>query len=229
MPQATTKYLIDLFIESQVTATNHSIYDKKLRNNVANYRKVPHCIYFYYWKFKGTVPEVTRYDYDNGVTPIPYNLVEGHIERLARNARAGGNQPDPAAVQDAPWRRKSYIVMVMDDPKWKFTRYGPNDEAALAFNPSKGSTDNHSFFDASDMNVDIKDDGSEYLSAVYFVNHMKKNDQGDDLMYQADGVTGDSQKFVYTLFYDVTHGNGSVQQHSHDPDGTNLGPPQPPP
>jgi hypothetical protein len=194
-----------------------------------NYDKVPHCIYFYYWKFKDNVPEVTRYDYDNGQTAIPYNLVEGHITKLAKNARNGGSKPSPVADVSAPWERKSYIAMVMDDPRWKFTRYGPNDEVALAFNPSKGSADNHSFFDASDMNVDIKGDGSEYLSAFYLVNHMKKNNQGDDLRYKPDNVTKDSQKFVYTLFYDVTHANGTRDDFSHDPDGTNLGPPLGPP
>jgi hypothetical protein len=229
MPKATTEYLISMFVDSQITATNHSIYEKRLRDNVANYRQVPHCIYFYYWKFHGTTPVVTRYDYDNGNVPIPYNLVEGHITRLARNARAGTSTPAPAPDVAAPWERKSYMVMVMDDPSWRFTRHGPNNEAALVFNPSKGSIDNHSFFDASDMNVDIRGDGSEYLSAVYFVNHMKKNEQGDDLRYKPDNVTRDTQKFVFTLFYDVTLPSGEVDPFSHDPDGTNMGPPIGPP
>lgn len=230
MVLATTELLIDLHIKSLITSRNHSIYEKRLRDNVDKYDLTPHCVYFYYWRFgEGGQPIVTRYDFDNGNNPIPYNNVEGRITQLAQNARTGGSNPNPATDVNAPWERKSYIAIVMDSPYWRFVRLGPNNEVALAFNPSKGSTNNHSFFDAADMNIDINGDQSEYVSGVYLVNHMKKNDSGEDIKYKPDGVTRHSQKFVYDLFYEVRTGGAGTNKYIHDPTGTNLGPPTSPP
>jgi hypothetical protein len=88
---------------------------------------------------------------------------------------------------------------------------------AVTFEDLGGVEKNHSFFDGWDLTVDTSQgwDGSRFASAVVFVNHMTKDQSGQELDASA-------QHFPFKL-----HTN----RHPLYPDsgGTNMGPPIGPP
>lgn len=227
-------FSIENAIVNNTSGDNLSIYEKRLTANITNFQKVPHRIYFYYLTFGDEgLPIVRRYLDDNNGNPveIPYDSVESHITQLARNARNGGTNPPPLpgyGITGSIWEHKSYISLVVDSMYWRLHKYGPNNRTAIAINSLRGGANNYTFFDAADMNVDMTGTG-EFRTAVYFINHMKKNEEGDDLTYKSDGITRDSQTFKFDIYYDVERADGTVEEIRDDPGGTNLGPPAPPP
>ncbi len=235
MLEATIFSYSNLF-DGVVRETNANPYDKKLTQEqpVAEYDREPYFIYFYYLKFgsEGCI-EISHYEWLNP-TPIAHSDVKEHIERLARNARAGGANPPKsgARFENIIWRRISYIAILMDNPNWTLLRRVPGQQACLGFNVTKTETGNHSFFDAADVDVNVAALGEApvWRRAVYMVNHMKKDSDGAELAYLQDGVTPESQKFAFDVVFDVRDcaGAGSCP-FIIDPDGTNLGPPLPPP
>lgn len=211
--------------ENLESAAPRSIYTWKLRASAPNFTIHPSHIYFYYVSFIAEAqPLIRRYEYHAGA-PIDINDVETEITRMARQAKNGTIVPSPTLdISGSVWTRKSYIVILMDNPFWTLHKIGPNDRAAVIFNPNKGEK-NHTFFDGKDLNIDMIGNGTELRSAVYFVNHMKKNDAGEDITL--DNGQPHSQNFKFDIFYDVTHFGGRVETQTDDPTGTNLGPPQP--
>jgi hypothetical protein len=140
------------------------------------------------------------------------------VTALSTNAKKDENDqippPDGSGLNFIVWRKKSYIVFVVDDPAVVLSK-----KAAFNIGSSVGGTPNHSFFDAWDMpDIDLSEqgDGSRMASAVCCINHMKANDAGDDL-----GST--AQRFRFRLHPDPRH------PLYPDSGGTNMGPPVPPP
>src|SRR6185437_15284918 len=124
------------------------------------------------------------YQWDNP-TAIPHDQVQGHVERLARNARDpnGVNPPKSGSrFENIVWKRISYIVILMDSPNWTLLKRTPT-QSCLAFNLTKVRTPNCSFFDAKDLDVNVADVGNPPImrTAVYFVNHMKRDSNGTEL------------------------------------------------
>jgi hypothetical protein len=235
MLEAVTQSFIDR-IEGITRETNANPYDKKLTQEVPvpEYDREPYFIYFYYMKFGAEgCAEISHYEWLNP-TPIAHTDVKGHVERLARNARAGGATPPQsgARFEHIVWRRISYIVILMDNPNWTLLKRAPG-QSCMAFNLTKVETENHSFFDAADLDVNVAELGQPAIlrTAVYLVNHMKKDSDGTELRYKEDGVTPDSQKFAFDVIFDVKDctGGGASSPFIIDPGGTNLGPPIPPP
>jgi hypothetical protein len=219
--QLITQNNVEELFSRLVTDVNHSIYEPRLGNDP--FKKKPHVMYFYYFGFKTNgIPDIQHYYRDNGAQPIEDNQLPGVIRNLALNARDGGQSPPQIGkdFENILWRKKSYFVILIDSPSWNLIK-----DRALVFNPEKGSVPNHSFFDGEDFDIDVsKDgDGSEMRTAICCINHMKKNENGDDIHKNPDG-TPERQRFVFTLIYNLLGYPSTV-----DPDGTNMGPPNPPP
>jgi hypothetical protein len=224
----------DSVITTLITPTNHDIYEKRLTDNggYPEFKKLPHHIYFYYITFgAGGAPEIRQYDYDSS-TGIDYGSVPAKISDLANNARNNGSSPPPSEFDFAAlkWNRVSYIAFVMDSANWVlWKRLSDPQRAGIVFDPKKQTTvtisDNHSFFDASDLTVPIPNGsgGTDLRSGIYFMNHMKADDAGTDL-----GST--DINFAFDMYFDVVmNGSKLPTVFIIDPGGTNMGPPAPPP
>jgi hypothetical protein len=230
MPEMTYALLVEKAIDVQITATSPSIYTQKLLVGSPKFRLVPHCIYYYHLKFVSAgLLSMVWYFKDNGA-PIPYNDLKDFITPLAQNAHAGGDDPKPVGrgLDHMEWKRKSYIVFLMDDEAWEFMKKS-DQNVAIACSTEHGNTENNSFFDADDIKIDVSKDGStEWRSAVVLLNHLKKNADGDDLLFKPDG-TNDSQPFKFDMYFHLTDDTGDTRPVRLDPDGTNMGPPIGPP
>jgi hypothetical protein len=213
------------FVRSSTSSTHHDAYEAKLGQ--PNFDKKPHTMYFYYldWLDNGLL-DVRHYKHFNGDLPIEAADLPRLLHILARNAIDGGSAPPSAGrfFEDIEWDTKSYIAFMMRSDLWKLRK-----GVAIAFDP--GRRKNQSFFDAQDFDIDISaaGNGSEVASAVCCVDHLKRTDAGDDLGTDAAGHPGPKEKqtFKFSLAFDISYMPGKVI--TIDPDGTNVGPPLPPP
>lgn len=237
--QTATAMTIDAVVKALVNHGNSDVYDPRL-NTSDDFRVVPYVIYFYYIKFDNDgKPQVKHYRHqDPG--PISGGQLGLKVKDLATRARAGDPTLESAGsnFQDIKWKHKSYIVIFMDSPYWKLLkRTSDPNRSAIVFNTNKGGKPNHTFFDADDLLVNMPpamppiagDTGDR--TAVYFINHMKKSDFGDDLGYDQQGQpVPEEEKFSFDVYFDVSNGpSGPSTVFVIDPDGTNMGPPIGPP
>lgn len=197
------------------------------RKEYPPFDKTPASIYFYYIgpKDAGGSRSVKHYFYVHGYDTIAdpprpaASELEERVRLLAINARSGGNNPPQCgeAWKFIVWNHKSYLVILIDDPD---IRFAP--DAGLEFVQDNNGTPNHSFFDAREFYVSLSYPGGPQLApALCCINHMKRNEAGDDL--------GDYPEF----FNFVLHTNKQLGQRYlldyPDAGGTNMGPPAPPP
>lgn len=184
-----------------------------------------HCIYFYYLQYiqeeqdQEPVPNLCVYYHFDEDTPIRdrQDLMR-LVRKLGENARAGDFAPPPCghSFSAVPWRRKCYVVILLDDQVHKFPDPG-------AFNidfKDRVEEDNHSFFNARKLDIDLSGNGSgDMVTAVCCVNLMQHKDGRDMEDYD------DPEKYRVDLRPD-----GPVMLRFRDDDGgTNQGGPIPPP
>jgi len=222
--------------------TNHNIYDKRLTANYPpdGFEYIPHYLYFYYIRLEPNGKlTVDHYNYYDGPSPgishpyaaIPHAAVPSLVNYLAGRARpGGGGVADGHDFKGIHWTHRSYIALVIDQPGWLFHRKADG-RAAVRFNLLKGSTPNHTFFDAVDLDVSVLNPATGQLdqrSGVYFVNHMRSNSDGAEI-----GSAGQptSQWFAFDLYFQLKYMTGSGEEMTviMDPGGTNDGPPEQPP
>ncbi|HYI47887.1 MAG TPA: hypothetical protein VEX35_05415 [Allosphingosinicella sp.] len=219
------------------------------------YRETPYSMYFYYVRINADGRLVVdHYFYVTGHpdvpatwSKIPYNKtgLTTLVGTLARNARPIREEVprvrDPVRLRKGnfnkgKWIHKSYIAIFFDEANWSL-RKKPTDgsESAIAFIVKEGNKvglPNYTFFDAMDLEVEMpisytRPDGSttDKRSAIVFVNHMKRDEEGNDL------IKGDIQDFVFKMILNV---NAEATDDPPtvviiDPGGSNEGPPIPPP
>jgi hypothetical protein len=189
------------------------------RRHLPKYDKRPHSIYFYYIYKDAGVYNVRHYYFDN-VVAVKRNDLKDIATNLANNARlpvsAQDPQPKGTGINDIEWKRKSYLIVLIDDPAYELAKH-----RAIEFHYWDGDGGNHTFFDAKDLDVDLPRQqggpGTERVSAVACLNHMKKNKNGNDL-----------EEHDRQTFYFVLHPVLGPRIFPDD-GGTNLGPPVPPP
>lgn len=233
-----TSFLVNKIIDTRLSerqrGTNHDVYDKRLKLKYPwqPFTEVPKILYFYYVRVNnnGTL-YVTFQEYADGPdpnnptpnVPIPYVNMENIVKILASRARpTGGSMGVAVDLGNMVWDHKSYIALFVDEANWRFHKRDDG-KAAIVFNVSDTTEPNVSFFDAEDLEIEMPiNDGSsttDIRTAIYFVNHMKANTDGDDLQ--------DDQKFKFDMFFDVDFtGNPHLSTTVIiDPGGTNDGPP----
>ncbi|HMG48545.1 MAG TPA: hypothetical protein VK614_13940 [Allosphingosinicella sp.] len=235
-------------------AKNYNIYDKRLTEPNTDLWLTPHSMYFYYVRINADGRLVIdHYFYVKGDLSNPHSwqkinydeeILRDIITKLAKNARpivqAEPRERDPPRLRKGDfkktkWCRKSYIAIFFDEGNWSL-RKKPKDEteSAVTFIVEEGNKKglpNHSFFDAMDLDITMpirhpRPGGptEDKRSAIVFVNHMKRDEDGNDL--------GDEeQDFVFKIIVNV---NAEMPDDPPtvviiDPGGTNDGPPLPPP
>jgi hypothetical protein len=226
--------------------TNHGIYEQRLSaaaGPVKNFEYIPHCMYFYYVRIDASGKlKIAHYFYVLGdVTDpttwnaIPYDqpTLEGIVKTLAKNARRKiPTAPPPLPeinFKDIIWDRKGYIAIFVDEANWSF--HDSDDiEPAVIFNAVNGSVENHAFFDAMNLRIQMPvrhPPGTDTRSAIVFVNHMKSDEDGTDLGYGLPAGQYAREKFEFEMFLGVTFTGGSDAPMTviFDPGGTNQGPP----
>lgn len=178
--------------------------------------------FFYFGPEVGGQRRFDRYFYASQHGPIERENLGMLITQLALNARLADRAeqvpaPHPNPTAKSEWKRKSYLIALVDDPTFSFTA-----DAAISVDSSGGRTPNHSFFDAKDFN-DIElpalIGGTQTVSAVCVIDHMKKAN-GEDL------AAGDEEEYVIRFNPDPI---GFRFNDGEDDGGKNVGPPVPPP
>jgi len=228
---------VSTLLSNSTKGKNFDVYVKRLLAGVKGFTYVPRCIYFYYVRMDtdGCV-RVDHYFYPNGDPadtttwkPIPYDEVPARIYDLAINAMPRTEHKNPQKLssyefQEIPWERRSYIAIFFDETNWQFHRRRGG-KPSVAFDPVNG-TPNHSFFDAKDIDLQIpKPDGSvsDTRTAIYFVNHVKKDDKGNDF----PGPKKEKQRFKFDMWLLARFARSGqfAMSVNIDPGGTNQGPP----
>lgn len=226
-----SKYISYLDSDAQASSsTLYSVYEKRLTelpHPRPGYDKEPYTVYFYYVRVDTDGRLKVKHYTQESASAIPHNTLQAVIQGLVDNVRNGDNNPPPNGRNFASieWTRKSYIAFFIDEENWDLHQSG-NPLDGIRFNSSP--TPNHTFFDAVDLRVTVTNRRSGAVtqrSAIAFVNHMKKDDQGNDL------EAGDRQPFKFEMIFDVKFADQSPAPIIviFDPDGTNVGPPLPPP
>jgi hypothetical protein len=205
-----------------------SIYEKRLTEDPPRpgFEKEPHFVYFYYVCFDADrCLRVKHYTYDH-CAPIAYGALKDVLQGLVDNARGTDDNPasDGTDFNAIEWTRTSYIAFFIDEENWSFYRNGDS-LAGISFDNSP--IPNHTFFDGIDLELQVADEETCLVSersAVAFVNHMKRNAAGDRLGKE-------NQRFKFDMNFKVGFADGCAPPLTvvFDPDGTNMGPPVPPP
>ncbi len=235
MSRATIK-LTEAKLAELTRGSNHDVYLDRLKSSDPKYqpfKKTPCSIYFYYIKFgEYGVPDIRHYE-EFAATPFDYYTdMPDKIKELAKSARDETGEVKGTNFENITWDRKGYIVIFMDSPDWELMP--TSNGGAVIFRPDKGSTPNHSFFDGMNIQVIMPplghgDDGRR--TAIYFINHMKKSEFGDDLGIKQDGSKEvQFEYYAFDVCFQVKGQGGSLPTvFIIDPGGMNLGPPVPPP
>ena len=182
---------------------------------------VPHTIYFYYVTSRtGT----TGTEYDEAIlyvleksNPIPVNTLDTEIIALTRKARNGHpTHPERSGKGFGrdPWRRRSYLVVVLDDDAGD-NRFKPGNAVEIARKKGSRRHKNHCFFNGGEGEIDV--DGKP-IGYLWTVNYMKAK-AGKDVPA--------GKHHVFSFKFNPT------KRRLHDGDeedhGTNMGPPIGPP
>lgn len=178
------------------------------------------CIYFYYLKERASGKLIAQaHYYDHGDLPIPAGEFDDIVRRLTENAILDMDMPPKMAFDfdQVKWRRKSYLVVVLEDEDSMFDEDDP-----VIFDEDNSDYDpNHSFFDGELIETRPRVRGqTRTLHGIRVVNHMKRNAKGDDL------EIGEPAKYKFRLNY---HNARRARLFLPDSGGTNMGPPVPPP
>ncbi|MEP9358346.1 hypothetical protein [Sphingomonas sp. KR3-1] len=204
------------------------------------YDEIPKCVYFYFASLdENNALKADHYFYSNGPIkdPAKWEAIEdGAIEQiitdLARNAAKPNGMDNVELLkernfQNIIWRRVSYIAIVIDEVTWALHRRTLN-QGAVAVNPKKSSkSSNACFYDADDFIVDTSEeqDRSAERTAVYFINHMVRQDEFGNL-----SIENDKTKYDFDFYFDVAFDDAATPRAIMilDPSGTNQGPPEQP-
>jgi hypothetical protein len=196
--------------------------------------KVPWSAYFYYvGKAEAGAEErpVTFYQYLSHHGPIASADLKDLITQLALNARRDVAVQNPQPITSVfQWKRKSYIIMLVDDPGFAFDKRRAI-SITLAEGPDLG--ENFSFFDGVDFDDIVlpnSNGGTECVTAVCVTNHMKRDAAGNDIGKESQRFSTRLSPPIQFVFARVSEmalllGDGGFS----DDGGTNMGPPVPPP
>lgn len=231
-----TRYLAEKSALPLASASGARVYEEKLRRIPPDpkYALVPHMIYFYYVRIDtdGKL-KVDHYTYEPGGA-IPPTTIQARVQHLVDRVRGVNNDPmvihTGSNFEDIKWERISYIAFFVDEEHWTLHQDGSGLEGVRFVSNVGGAYPNHTFYDADDFLIRVQNATSgavTHRSAIAFINHMKKNANGDPL-----GEHGpEEQKFKFEMLFDVKFAHTSTVGMTviFDPDGTNTGPPIGPP
>jgi hypothetical protein len=225
---------------------NFDVFHGKYPHGKFNYG--PRFLYFYYIRVNddGSL-HVAHYEHFDPDPAFPTDRIrkwkelprtksglEEITKKLALNARlpAADQNPKPsgASFVDIVWKRRSFIVFFFDEKNWKlYKKSAAGQGSSVVFLTKKNSLDfaeNHSFFDAQDLDIDFG--GGDKRSAIAIMNHIKKNADGDQLE-GGDGPDNNGREaYQFNFLLRIAFDDGTVSPLDIviDPGGTNQGPPE---
>lgn len=200
--------------QSEGVVANHGANANDPKRTDTGYKKTPWCIYFDYLKpLSDNELMVRRYNFENPGSEILYDDVPYLLTKLTLNARRPENEqfpwPEPQDDRKRLFRRKGYFAIVIDHQDYWFI-----ENQGLVF--SESESPNYTFYDGQVERIRV---GSEFISAFYCINHMKKDRNGND-------ASSSPMSYRYT-----PNTNRPLPRSAFYPDsgGTNMGPPIGPP
>ncbi|MEA3004355.1 MAG: hypothetical protein QOH81_3143 [Sphingomonadales bacterium] len=180
----------------------------------------PHCIYFYYLTMD---PDPTRFVRVYVISRArPIANIQQEVESIVDEIKRGIRTPCGWRLGDVKWRRRGYLVFIMDDATATLT---PGNGVEFGY---KGLGGNHTFFDGDDLTP------FDNITGVYCLNHMQK--AGGGVLGSADP----EEIFEISPNHDPdrspTHNDSDANHQSrgerstyvpkiHNDSGTNTGPP----
>lgn len=177
-----------------------------------------HCVYFYYLKFPDSEeqqqgPEIRAYYYFEESEPIRDEVdLRRILKMLGRNAGIKDYAPPPFDANETPWRRRSYLAVLVDGPS-----HALSDVRDIVINFEDGVEEfSHSFFNARLMEIDMSVDNSGALINVFHCVNLMRHRSGRDMH--------DGEREPYHLSFRPT---GELRLLDDD-GGTNQGGPIPP-
>jgi hypothetical protein len=229
---------------SAITPGHHDIFEERYGDmqNHPNFQRIPRFMYFYYVRINenGTL-KVDHYEWQEGMPRYladPAILVTDRAElqklvlKLARNARRDLVDQDPRPTgrkfKYITWRHVSWIVFVFDEMNWKLlkkpdpTRPEGSSIVFMTDKQGKPSTENHTFFDAVDLDINFT--AADVRTGIAFINHMK-DANGDELEAPVPPSIGEEFQFNMIARPKFDDGIESEMDVIIDPGGTNMGPP----
>jgi hypothetical protein len=181
---------------------------------------VPHTIYFYYATpaKEGERYPVKAYMMALDKPVFPGNQpgqLDGYIAELTANARGGDKvlRPIGHSIDAVPWFRISYFVVALDDPKDAF-----DEKDAITFIRKDGlkKHPNHSFFDGWAGKVPVP--GENDIAVAWAVNYMTT---------RSGKPIPDGKLHKFSIVFKT--GKVGLLPLEFEDNGTNVGPPVPPP
>lgn len=236
MQQSTFEFIADAHDAFDSRSINPSVFQPNIYDQLRTkrgYDQPVYYIYFYYISITADGRlEVRHYHYHRSragrIEAIDYDDVDGILAALMQNAVDGQHNPAPETAinfRNVEWGGRSYIAIAVNEPYWTlYQRQSRN--SPITFLPrmkdGRRGTSNHTFFDARDLKLPVRIDGSiETRSAIFFINHYKKNTQADPISSRTD-----TQHFHFNIYFDVAFSAGTDPALTviFDPGGTNQGP-----
>lgn len=238
---------------ARIGARNHGIDERRLGlPEFPKFQSVPHCLYFFYVRINSNgrlfithhfYPGGDPNDRTNPADPSSWpeiprtpEALTPILQKLALDARPKRAKKYPKigdSFDKIRWCRKSYIAFFIDEANW--TLHVKAGEPAVVFitdmKDGVAGAPNLSFFDALNLPITMPirhpragGPTTDQRSAVVFVNHMKADEEGNDLGAE------NPPRYQFKMIFNVAFENKKkAMTVIFDPDGDNLGPPVPPP
>ena len=187
---------------------------KRLRGNnpheKPDLKTEPYAIYFYYFRPSRYGNEPRILFFQSKANKITSATIRRIASEYAECAAIGIDVPPPCKP-GFHWRKKSYLVIMVDEDNWQF------DYPAIEFDAH--ATGNHTFYhgDYDEVTIEPQGEKKRKRQIFYCINHMLQAADSD-----AD-IGNQSQAFIIKLR------PVGAQALPYTADGTNLGPPVPPP
>jgi len=199
--------------EAHASSAAASPQRSKNPHDKSGYGTEPYSIYLYYIGPSGTKDDSKWFFYQTKARKIPPFMMKRIVADLVENAIEQNESPPPCPP-NYNWRKKSYLAIVVDNDKWEFE---PN--PTLHFKTNNGGIDNHTFYDADLDSITIftNSEKERELKLFYCINHVRSATDEKDL-----------EKDTSHWFEFAIHSKGRPIG-PYTGDGTNLGPPVPPP
>jgi hypothetical protein len=186
----------------------------KSKENAATVVEEPHCIYFYYLTPKDSEEADVRAFIADMRHEVKENDVDDLIAGFVKEARDKIYNvliPFGLRFADITWRRQSYVVLVVDDAKYKLSK----DMVDFKY-------DNEIASHTMTQKKQVKVPGGEMWSGVRFLNSIAKK-------YGKWSSESDDEKMKLKISYTSKSSGKELKIDTHNDSGTNMGPPVPPP
>jgi hypothetical protein len=159
-------------------------------------------VYLYYLRTTGNPQSGTEVYCLDRRNPIQPNGIEAEIRTIVGEIESGDHNPCGWRIGDVRWRRRSYMVFLLEDSTETLN--------TVIFTPG------HAFRSGQNI-AEFNSPHGKRITGYYCSNHMKKPDDSD--------VDGFGEAIRVHVYHTGSHGPPLPVAFGHEDTGTNLGPP----